>query len=295
MGSALPNRWPRTGDPSSGEGAVRRSGVHRTVTETDEDEAVDALKELGLATYEARVFMALIRLGRGTASEVANVSEVPRSQVYTTAHDLEERGLISRQRSNPQVFRPVSLEEAEAQLERRFEHQRNTAFEHLHRLERQSNPSSEQSEEVWSITGTDAITERIVQLIEEAEERVLYGSAVLETVNIDLLKAVSSCCDRAVDVVLIRESDQTLPAEWAEIPCTVDYQLPPEWQGNDYAERVLVVDSDVFLFSIQSGAGANDTDEVAIWSAHTTFATAFAQLIVGGFPNSFLEDIDSTP
>ncbi|WP_223173920.1 helix-turn-helix domain-containing protein [Haloferax sp. AS1] len=54
----------------------------------DNSEAIDALIELGLSTYEARVFTALIELGEGTAREVAKTSDVPRSQVYTTAKEL---------------------------------------------------------------------------------------------------------------------------------------------------------------------------------------------------------------
>jgi len=51
----------------------------------NEGDAVDALKSLGLTTYEARTFVALQKLGAGTASEVADIADVPRSQVYGAA------------------------------------------------------------------------------------------------------------------------------------------------------------------------------------------------------------------
>ncbi|PSP27801.1 hypothetical protein BRC65_04050 [Halobacteriales archaeon QH_2_65_14] len=57
----------------------------------NDSEAVDGLKRLGLTTYEARVFLGLQKLGSGTANEVSDVVDVPRSQVYGAAEDLETR------------------------------------------------------------------------------------------------------------------------------------------------------------------------------------------------------------
>jgi sugar-specific transcriptional regulator TrmB len=79
-------------------------------------EAVEALRELGLSNYEARVFVALQRLGSGTAQEVSQVSDVPRSQVYGAADDLAARGLLEVVESSPKAFRPVDLSTARDQL-----------------------------------------------------------------------------------------------------------------------------------------------------------------------------------
>ncbi|MUV88736.1 hypothetical protein GJ629_01590 [Halapricum sp. CBA1109] len=82
----------------------------------DDEDAIEGLTRLGLTTYEARVFLALQKLDTGTASEVAEVSEVPRSQVYGTADDLEQRGLIEIQETRPAVYRPVDPDTAEQRL-----------------------------------------------------------------------------------------------------------------------------------------------------------------------------------
>jgi sugar-specific transcriptional regulator TrmB len=246
----------------------------------DEREAVDALTELGLSSYEARVFIALVELGSGTAREVAEFSDVPRPQVYTTAKDLEARGFISIQQSNPQVFRPVSLAEAKSQLEHRFESKRDAAFDRLETLERQTVPPSDQSEDVWSITGETAIAERIVQLVKEADERVVYGAADLADPDDELLGELGGCCDRGVEAVLLREYDQNLPQPWTTVDCLTDVRLPAENQSNEYARRMLIVDDDVFLLSIR---GSENASEIAIWSAHTTFAAVFCQLLLGSF------------
>ncbi|MFB6169114.1 MAG: TrmB family transcriptional regulator [Haloferacaceae archaeon] len=244
--------------------------------------AVESLKQLGLSTYEARVFTALVRLGSGTARDVASVTDVPRSQVYATADDLEARGFISIRQSNPQVFRPVSLDEARAQLERRFEGHCNAAFDRLSTLERTAEGDDEQSEAVWSMTGTTAVTERVGRLADEAETVVLYGAAELDDPDPDLLAAFAALCDRGVTVGLLPEHDQPVADVWTDLDCVRTFRLPAE-QTNEYAERVLVVDFETFLLSIQ---GPDAAEETAVWSARTTFAQVFSRLIVGSFPGA---------
>jgi len=247
-----------------------------------DSEAVEALTDLGLSTYEARVFIALVRLGSGTARDVADIAEVPRPQVYTATKELEERGFVSIQQSKPQVFRPVSLDEAKRQLERQFESKRDSAFEHLSSLERQAGSSRDDSEDVYSITGSDAISERIIHLVSEAQDQVYYGAATLDDPEPAFLDALQACCDRDVSVTLLQEYDQSVPEEWDTVDCLVDYRLPQEQPENEYAERMLIVDTDIFLLSI---GGTGITTETAIWSARTTFAAAFSQLLMGGFPD----------
>jgi len=245
-----------------------------------EDIAVDALRELGLSTYEARVFTALVQLNSGTASDVASVSDVPRSQVYTTVDDLKSRGLISIQQSNPKVFLPVSLAEAQAQLERRFEGRLDTAFDHLTSLEQTSDNGNNQNEDVWSITGTAAVTERIDQLASDAEQTVLYAAEDLNDPDPNLLTTFAALCDRGVELMLVADYGQPVGDIWDTLSVPVA-RLPEDDPGNEYAERVLIVDSDIFLLSIRGG---ETQDEIAVWSAHTTFSQVFSQLILESIP-----------
>ncbi|ELK55594.1 MULTISPECIES: TrmB family transcriptional regulator [Haloferax] len=247
----------------------------------DNSEAIDALIELGLSTYEARVFTALIELGEGTAREVAKTSDVPRSQVYTTAKELQSRGFISVQRANPQVFQPISLSEVESQLSREFESKRDTAFDRLETLERQTAPSAEQSEDVWTITGTPAIIGRASQLIDEAETRVIYGAKDLAHPDAELLSSVRSCCSREVPVLLLQNNGQEIAEPWRETECVSSVSVPPQQSKSEHAVRLLLVDSDSFLLSVRSNRSA---PEIAIWSANTTFAEAFLQLLTSSLP-----------
>ena len=78
----------------------------------DDADAANALTELGLSTYAARTFVGLQKIGVASASQVAGVTEVPRSQVYGATDELEELGLIDVQEGSPTRYRAVPVDEA---------------------------------------------------------------------------------------------------------------------------------------------------------------------------------------
>ena len=56
---------------------------------------IECLKSLGLTKYEALVYIALLKLESATASEIHEISGVPRASVYTVIDQLVEKGLVS--------------------------------------------------------------------------------------------------------------------------------------------------------------------------------------------------------
>lgn len=90
---------------------------------TDEmtGEAVEVLQQLGLKEYEAKCFVGLSRLETGTAKQLGEITDVPRTRVYDAVRLLEAQGLVEVQHSSPQRFRAVSLDEATETLHDQYE------------------------------------------------------------------------------------------------------------------------------------------------------------------------------
>lgn len=61
----------------------------------DSGALVDRLVRLGLTTYEARAYLALVRRDAYTAAQVARQSGVPRQRIYDVLGTLVEKGLAS--------------------------------------------------------------------------------------------------------------------------------------------------------------------------------------------------------
>jgi hypothetical protein len=68
------------------------------------------LRELGLTEYQAKAYLALLRLGKGTAAQVANVTDVPRNKLYPVMQQLNALGLVETSLGEAQVFRPLALD-----------------------------------------------------------------------------------------------------------------------------------------------------------------------------------------
>jgi len=242
-------------------------------------EAVEALRELGLSNYEARVFVALQRLGTGTAQEVSQVSDVPRSQVYGAADDLAGRGLLEVVESSPKAFRPVSLATAREQLTARLERERERAFENLDAVEREHAPR-ETDGTVSTLRGARPIRERTVDLVADADQQVMVvgmDDELLTDALADVLR------DRAVAgvSVMLATRDTAVEERFSDDPVRV--MVVPDTHHGGFTGRTLLVDDATVLLSVPTEDGSPEPfEEVALWTADTSIGRILARFIHAG-------------
>jgi hypothetical protein len=230
------------------------------------------------------VFLALQKLGAGTASEVSEVSEVPRSQVYGAAEGLEERGLVETQQARPTVYRPVALSEARSRLLDQLAETGAETFEYLDAV-RESADDAEQSEAIWLVHDTDAVTSRTVDLVEAAEDRLLYATEEPWMLDEELLATVAAAADRGVEVVVASANETVLAAAADRGLGTCSVPSVP--QPNVSIGRVLLADDDTLLLSVVSSMAVEGTQEVAFWSGDSTFGAVLGEFIRRRFGNPF--------
>jgi HTH-type transcriptional regulator, sugar sensing transcriptional regulator len=145
-----------------------------------DDGLVSDLTALGLARYEARVYLALVRRESYTAAEVAREADVPRQRIYDVLDALVRRRLATVRSGRVAAFSAVAPELATARL---IALQR----ESLERLEQASSALVAALLPVWSDgrTKTDpldyievlrdpkAIAERFADIQEQAGRELL--------------------------------------------------------------------------------------------------------------------------
>ncbi|OTF01987.1 transcriptional regulator [Halorubrum sp. SD683] len=161
------------------------------------------LQELGLKEYEARSFVALARRENGTAKDISEMSEVPRTRVYDAVRVLESKGLVETQHSSPQVFRAVSVDEAVNTLRTEYADRVSSLRSALRGLEPPDGVTGEEvTHEVWSLSGEQGITSRTQQLIEGASEEVVLVIGHEDTFTDRLAAALQDAKDRGVTVIV---------------------------------------------------------------------------------------------
>ncbi|MGQ4556267.1 helix-turn-helix domain-containing protein [Halobellus sp. GM3] len=250
-----------------------------------EHDAVESLERLGLSNYAAKVFVALQRLGVGTAKQIHEETDVPRSQVYGAADELADIGLVELQQSTPKRYRPVGLDTARRQLAERLTAEADRAFSFLE-AQRHAQVERETRDDVWTVRGREPVNSRVVELLRQATDTVLLGVPAPEYVPDDLLSTLADRRDVGVAIRVISE-DPTVRETFDTVD-GVDVAAPLESQMMDYTGRVLLVDDRAVLLSAVSPS--DPAEETAIWSADTAMAEILVRAIRGSIDSLVRED-----
>jgi len=134
---------------------------------------IECLKSLGLTKYEARVYIALLKIVGATASEIHEISGVPRASVYTVIDQLLDKGLVSVSQSAPKRFAAISPEDAITRLMGQIKRDAQNARDFLSAIYRERLTPGPGSEElIWNIYGIDKINKSFYDLISDAKKEI---------------------------------------------------------------------------------------------------------------------------
>ena len=218
------------------------------------EDAIEVLQQLGLKQYEAQCFVGLSRLHTGTAKQVSEMTEVPRTRVYDAIRVLEAQGLVEVQHSSPQQFRAVPLEEATETLRDQYEdrvERLHDALDTVEIVEQDETPV----QQIWAMSGRDAIEHRMDQLIEDASKEIVLVVGDESLLTEDLVTSLNEV-GNGVDLLIgaltksIQEQIQTA------VPDATTFISGLEWlHGEDVTEaetaigRLLLIDRSTILVS----------------------------------------------
>ncbi|PSQ35211.1 TrmB family transcriptional regulator [Halobacteriales archaeon SW_12_69_24] len=163
-------------------------------------ETTSVLESLGLTEYEARCFVALTRIGQGTAREIAEVADVPRPRVYDSVEALQGRGLADVQDAQPRRFRAPDPHDAVETIRREYGRRLDRLDGLLPRL--QSPPAREDRAGVWVVEGDEAVSDRLAGLAGDATEELLVVIAVEDLLTEEVTAGLAAAADRGVSVTL---------------------------------------------------------------------------------------------
>ena len=245
-----------------------------TVSKTPRSVATDQLAEFGLSTYAARTYVALVSLGGGTAQDVSEVADVPRTRVYDAVDELESHGLVDVQQSSPKQFWPVSAETTGSHFERYYRDRVGRLTAALDDLE----PSSRADEQrgVWTVEGRTTVTERIVEFVEAAEREVVFMT-VQELLTEVVVNALAAASDRGVSIKLASMGGPVEDNIHERVPDAEVFESIWAWSDTP-AGRLVMIDQSRTLVSVLADSlsgqdeapSATERDETAIWGSGST-------------------------
>ncbi len=263
-----------------------------------ERQAIELLQELGLKEYEAKSFVALSRRPQGTARDISETSEVPRTRVYDATRVLEAKGLVETQDSNPQQYRAVSVEEAVETLRAEYEGRTESLREALESLTPVDVEEPEITHEIWGLTGSAGISSRAQQLIDDADEEIFLVVGHGDVATEQLLSRLRTAHDRGVDVAVgtvsegIRESIREALPDIEVFVSGLTWLSASDLPGDETEiSRLLLVDRQAILVSSYTeSAGATRQHEQAVYGRgfHNGIVAIVRRLVATG--RAFSED-----
>jgi sugar-specific transcriptional regulator TrmB len=236
-------------------------------------ELINALKELGLTEYEAKIYITLTRLNSGNVSEITRESDVPRPKIYETLNELEKKDLVEVQYGKPRRYRPTPPEVAVDKLAQKYHNARDLAVMGLKNLEK---IETERPEEIiWTLRGGEQIINRMQTMLSRANSEVIMGFPVTDIPS--FTEPISTLCSKRIRIRLTFRTEDlpqltALPLDpYLQIrlitlsrPDDKD-SLPfthPDRHIIPHGSRIVVIDESEILFTF---LGVHES-EMGIWA-----------------------------
>ncbi len=130
------------------------------------EELVEKLKQIGMNSYEAKVYLALLKKYPLTGYEVSKLSNVPQARAYDTLKALEAEQIVTCDNNKPARYVPIKPKE----LIKQYKKQINSTLDFLDK--KLPDVKENHNEPVHSITGYMSILDRIIDSIVNARKNI---------------------------------------------------------------------------------------------------------------------------
>jgi sugar-specific transcriptional regulator TrmB len=174
--------------------------------EVQKEEILTLLRRMGLSDYEAKAYLALVMRSHGSAEDVAEVADIPRTSAYKVLEALMNKGYVLARGGRPAVFHPVPPDEIRdrmmADVQRIFR-----------QLESLKGSLSERgmSQLIYTITGKEKVLAKIGEMLDLAKERFFLSSPVLLDINTTHAAKFSNAMKRGVRITIVAEPSAKVP------------------------------------------------------------------------------------
>jgi len=127
---------------------------------------VEKLKEIGFNSYEAKVYIALLKKYPATGYEVSKLANIPQARTYDTLKVLEEKNVVAASNSKPVSYTPIKPKQLLSSYQKKMNSTINYLEKHLPEVKDNYN------EPIITITGRQNIQDKILEVIQNAKREI---------------------------------------------------------------------------------------------------------------------------
>jgi sugar-specific transcriptional regulator TrmB len=157
---------------------------------------LNGLRDLGLATYEAQAYLALVQNPDISATQLCNKTGVPDSKIYFALEELQRKGLVVVSDGVPRHYRALAPKEALGKLRSQITREYETQVEKLNQLSLTLEPLYARSERedvelAYIVKGFDNVLSRMIDVLKSAKRE-----AVILVPNLEIFERVEPHLDK---------------------------------------------------------------------------------------------------
>ena len=225
------------------------------------------LKRLDFTEYEAKAYLALLSSEQPlTGYAVAKNSGVPRSKIYETIETLLSRGDVIASPGDPPLYQAISAKELISSRKAEAEDNFSKAEKYLAELE----IGSHDRDNIWNITGCDAICQKVTECLRSAEKRILLEIWAEDFYAVE--DELKDAAKRGVQIIIVSYGE--LKANYAVV-----YQHDmSDTITEEYGGRWIVLSVDGS--QVLAGAVSLNEKSRAAWTMHSGLVMPITEVIV---------------
>ncbi len=173
---------------------------------------LNSLETFGLSEYESKAYAALVSAGKSSSvTELSQVCDVPRSNLYSVLEKLNQKGLVEVQQGRPQLFKAIepekSLKEIEKEKKERLESAKENAIGKLKNLRGEEKAETIPAL-VWGVKGYDSVIKKMKGMINRAKDKLLINSPDTDIFIEELYEDLKEAQDQGIKIKVSTEEGE---------------------------------------------------------------------------------------
>lgn len=130
------------------------------------NDVIESLKELGLNSYEAKVYLALLKKYPATGYEVSKLADIPQSRAYDTLKRLETSQIVTSSNEKPVMYTPIKPKELTKRYKRKF----SSTIDFLEK--KLPAVKDDYTEPILTVKSIGLVKDKIIEIIKHAKKEI---------------------------------------------------------------------------------------------------------------------------
>ena len=168
---------------------------------------LNSLKTFGLTDYEAKAYTALASLGTASVTEVSQICDVPRSNLYSVLENLNKKGFVDVQKGRPVLFKAVSPEKALEDAEKNIKEDIKKARENVSKKLKdfKGTDMGVVPALIWGIKGYSNVLAKIQEMIKKSKNEILINVPDVSVFDEKIFEGLKKAHQRGVKIKIAVE------------------------------------------------------------------------------------------